>query len=272
MAKAGVAYTMDQLKQYVGGAEPRRFPEGTVGLDVTHNLIQRTFVEIPFELGWTISKCKDKVYSMTGSSPALMQLILNGNPLTNDNARLGDYNPANGSLLHVVDSDPTSAAKGGGYDDVSLVKKYVMSDEAYAKRGNTVAAFKKAMREKDPNWKPPALTKPPPKLVVEEKLTVELLEQVAARMKVGDRCQAYGGRRGEVMYIGEVPEMNNEEGKFIWIGIKFDEATVTSDGTAKGKRYFTAPAKRGGFVRSPLVEAGNFPEIDPFAEDVMQEL
>jgi len=44
------------------------------------------------------------------------------------------------------------------------------------------------------------------------------------------------------------------------------------DGSVKGKRYFTAPSNRGGFVRSPLVQAGDFPEIDPFAEDVMAEL
>lgn len=270
---------MEELKQYVAGAEPRRFPEGTVGLEVTHNLLQRKFVEIPFELNWTISRCKDKVYSMTGSSPSLMQLVLNGTPLTNDSARLGDYHPTNGALLHVIDSDPMSAAKGGGLDDVSLVKKYVMSDEAYAKRGNTVAAFKKAMREKDPNWKPPMAVKAPgatssttKKIVAEEKLAVEPLEQVSARMKVGDRCQAYGGRRGEVMYIGEVPEMNDNEQNYVWIGIKFDDATVSGDGSVKGKRYFTAPEKRGGFVRSPLVEAGDFPEVDPFAEDVMAEL
>jgi hypothetical protein len=34
------------------------------------------------------------------------------------------YNPKNGDLLHVNDTDPHSNAKGGAYDDVRLVKKY----------------------------------------------------------------------------------------------------------------------------------------------------
>lgn len=38
--------------------------------------------------------------------------------------------------------NPNSLAKDGGLDDVSKVKKYVMSDEEYQKRPNTVRAFK----------------------------------------------------------------------------------------------------------------------------------
>ena len=33
------------------------------------------------------------------------------------------------------------------------------------------------------------------------------LQEEAAAIKVGDRCQVAGGRRGEVMFVGQVPEL-----------------------------------------------------------------
>lgn len=39
--------------------------------------------------------------------------------------------------IHVVDLDPQSASAGGWLEDVSLVDKYVMSDDEYNKKENT---------------------------------------------------------------------------------------------------------------------------------------
>lgn len=280
MAKAGVAYDMGDLKTYLTTGEGRRYAEGVVALDITHNLIARNFVEIPFETSWSILRCKEKIFTMMGTQIETMVLSLNDQVMENTRY-LADYQPQTGMVLRVVDNDPFSKAKGGGLDNVKLVKKYEISEEDYDKRENTYRGYKRRMLAADPNWKPvgvfsaPGADKPKTGVTVEEKLEVQPLEEVQKRVKVGDRCEVVGGRRGEVMYIGLVPEIKSEE-DFIWIGVKFDEATGKNDGKVGGKRYFEADASCGGFIKSPLVEAGDFPEIDPFAsdddEDVMEEL
>ena len=44
-------------------------------------------------------------------------------------------------------------AKNGGLEDLSLVKKYVMSDAEYDKRKNTLRAFKKEKLKEDPKFR-----------------------------------------------------------------------------------------------------------------------
>ena len=88
------------------------------------------------------------------------------------------------------------------------------------------------------------------------------LEQEAASIKVGDRCQVAGGRRGEVAFVGRVPELPLG----FWVGVKYDEPVGKNDGSVKGVRYFECPDKYGGFVRPDLCEVGDFPEEDPFAD------
>lgn len=231
----------------------------------------------------SILRCKEKIYTMMGTNIETMVLQLNGQTLSNNDAYLADYNPKHQDVLHVIDNDPYSKALNGGLDNVNLVQKYVMTEEDYDKRENTYRAFKKKMLAKDPNWKPVGW-KPPVKkgLQAEEKLVPQTLEEVQARMKVGDRCQAVGGRRGEVMYIGRIPELAVPEGteEFVWVGVKLDLAEGKNDGQVKGRRYFQCEANCGAFFKSNLVEAGDFPEDDPFAssddddsdEDVMEEL
>jgi tubulin-folding cofactor B len=88
------------------------------------------------------------------------------------------------------------------------------------------------------------------------------MEQEAASIKVGDRCQVAGGRRGEVAFVGRVPELPLG----FWVGVKYDEPVGKNDGSVKGVRYFECPDKYGGFVRPDLCEVGDFPEEDPFAD------
>lgn len=57
-----------------------------------------------------------------------------------------------------------------------------------------------------------------------------------------------GSRRGEVKFVGKVPEL----APGYWVGVVLDEPTGDSNGTAKGKAYFETPggsAKYGLFVR-----------------------
>ena len=88
------------------------------------------------------------------------------------------------------------------------------------------------------------------------------MEQEAASIKVGDRCQVAGGRRGDVAFVGRVPELPLG----FWVGVKYDEPVGKNDGSVKGVRYFECPDKYGGFVRPDLCEVGDFPEEDPFAD------
>jgi len=41
--------------------------------------------------------------------------------------------------LHVIDIDPSSVTSGGWLEDISLVEKYSISEEAYKKRGGKVS-------------------------------------------------------------------------------------------------------------------------------------
>lgn len=264
------ALTMHDLKTYVGGAPERTVAEGTVLLDLTHNYLKNQYVEIPFDINWTVQRCKDKLYTTFGSNPDYMQLTLNGVPMDNDGV-LAQYNPKNRSVMHCIDTDPHSSAKGGGLEDVSQVEKYEMSDEDYDKRENTYRAFKKKQLEKDPNWAP--------KHVLEERArqqakkdalpAAETMSMVSERMKVGDRCEAIGARRGEIKYIGELEGQK----EFVYVGIAFDEPIGKHDGTHKpsGKRYFQTDHNCGAFIISPHVQAGDYPEIDPFASDEEKE-
>ena len=77
------------------------------------------------------------------------------------------------------------------------------------------------------------------------------------------RCEAVGGRRGEVMYVGKVAGM--ERG--FWIGIKLDEPSGDCGGFFKEKQYFECPSKFGLFVRPADLKVGDYPEIDEFDMD-----
>lgn len=49
------------------------------------------------------------------------------------------------------------------------------------------------------------------------------------------------------------------------------QAVGKGDGSVKGKRYFEATDKCAGFLKSGMVEVGDYPEVDPFASDLEDE-
>jgi len=52
----------------------------------------------------------------------------------------------------VVDLDPASLSRDGGLDDISKVKKYVMSDEDYERRPNTIRSWIKEQKKRNPEF------------------------------------------------------------------------------------------------------------------------
>lgn len=88
----------------------------------------------------------------------------------------------------------------------------------------------------------------------------------AEAISVGQRCQILlGSRRGEVKFVGLVPEL----APGYWVGIQLDEPTGDSDGKVKGKQYFevSGGSKFGIFIRPKDANYGDFPPMDDFDED-----
>jgi len=153
-------------------------------------------------------------------------------------------------------------------EDVSQVEKYVMDDETYDKRDNTVRAKKReeaAQRAKE-RAAMIAAGVPTPQ---EKPARPETSRDVEAKFPMDGRCEvAPGGRRGSVAYIGKVKGLQGT-----WIGIRLDEPLGANDGTKDGKPYFDCPGpKYGCFARPENVEVGDFPERDPFASEDEDEI
>jgi len=216
---------------------------------------------------------------LTHLSPVQLYLLdEEGNMMAEceDDKKLGYYSPYDQCRLHIVDLDPNSASAGGWLEDTSLVTKYEISEEAYNARADSYRKFKAAKVAEDPNWTmrgemerrraekdgrpaPPMEARPPPAPKVEDE---EFQAEAAGKVAVGDRCEAAGGRRGEVMFVGKVPELPLGW----WVGVKYDEPVGKNDGSVKGARYFECADGYGGFLRPELVQVGDFPEDDPFAD------
>ena len=204
------ALSLSSLKAYVGGGAPRALHPSTVLLDVEHSLIQQRFVEIPFDVSWSVLQVQEKVHQLCGTQVEHMQLHLHGpqGPLLHPpqatlasfGVRGGGSSSGGARLLYVKDLDPFALGRGGGLHDVSQVQKYVMSDEQYRQRDNTYHSFKEKQKALDPAWRS----------IYEKKKTEgaaaqgvqveeESLEEVRRRIALHSRCQITPGeRRGTV--------------------------------------------------------------------------
>lgn len=154
----------------------------------------------------------------------------------------------------MADTRPPGARPN--YTDTSNVDKYVMPEEEYERKTDSVLAWKKAQKlgRFDPNA--PAH---------EEARLAALESEVQERgIAVGKRCRVGGEdtRRGVVQYVGEVPEIPNGAGP--WVGVQLDEPVGKNDGSIAGKRYWGAESamKHGVFVRPERVEVGDYPAMD----------
>ncbi|KAF5678926.1 tubulin specific chaperone cofactor B [Fusarium heterosporum] len=159
-----------------------------------------------------------------------------------------------GSTRQVIDTRP--AASRINLNDTANVDKYVMPEEEYEKKTDSVLAWKKDQK----------LGRFDPNAPSHEQAKLDALDrEVATRgIAVGRRCRVGGEdtRRGVIQYVGEVKEIPGGLGT--WVAIKLDEPVGKNDGSIAGTRYWGEPSelKHGVFVRPERVEAGDFPALD----------
>jgi tubulin-specific chaperone B len=224
----------------------------------------------------TVNALKCKLAFHCGTTPSAMRLELRdgkGNPLSalhDDNKKFGFYSPENGFILHIADTDPTSATANGWLEDVSKVEKYVMSDAEYRKRDNTYHKYKEGKLAQDPTWTiQRELTERQGKNyklpVAREKVTdPEFMSAEASRIQVGCRCKlSPGDKRGVVKYVGKIEGLPMG----YWVGVHLDEPVGKNDGSVKGQQIFECPRMHGAFARPEKIETGDFPELDVLASD-----
>lgn len=265
--------TMADLRDYVT-AGTTTVPDGYAKFDIRHNLLSAQFKEIQLSLYDTISDIKDRLSRIAGTNIQYMTLKLNNQiELSDDHATLLQYTPnITGDTIYIIDSDPYSNARNGAYEDTSQVQKYVMSDDEYNKRENSVRAFKQAQKLKRQQDEAaglitPSITKY--NMSTQQRDSEYGLESdadIRQRIHINDRCNVSpGDRRGTVKYIGYVPELLIPD--YVWIGVELDEPVGKHNGIISGKRYFTCNSNCGTFVKSYAVKIGDYPERDPFDDD-----
>lgn len=232
---------------------------------------------------WSISELKNRLELITGIPPASQKLSVYGvsavlppTPITCDASKgeteetktLENYNIVQYGRIHVDDTRPVSQREN--FTDVSEVEKYVMPEEEYAQRSDSVLAWKKKNQlgrfsEKTTDDQ------------VQKQEQIELKVIETRGIKVGERCRvldtnttthtqgSHDERRGTVKFVGKVPEIKSSH--FYWIGVEYDEPLGKNDGTIQGKKYFDAKPKYGSFVLPDLVEVGDFPELSLLSDE-----
>ncbi|KAF3765802.1 putative Alp11-like protein of tubulin-folding cofactor B [Cryphonectria parasitica EP155] len=215
---------------------------------------------------WSISKLKTKLEPVTGIPPSSQRisLKLSGQesiPIEasdEDSTYLSSFSLVAYAELLVLDTRPPGARPN--YTDTTGVDKYVMPEEEYAKKTDSVLAWKKA--EKLGRFDPDAPSR-------EEAKIAAFADEVRSRgIEAGKRCRvgADDTRRGVVMYVGEVKEIPGGSGA--WVGIQLDEPMGKNDGSIGGVRYWGEPSemKHGVFVRPERVEIGDWPPMDDLGD------
>lgn len=238
-------------------------------------------------LGWTIDQLRHKLEQFTGippsqqtlqlfttaTSPTPFTTIRAGTLTDNESGPLGKLPGLTAySRIVVIDARPPGAREN--YNDVSQVEKFVMSENDYEKRNDTVLAWKKRNHLGRFAAEGGAAGSDDNSSTAKQE-EIELAEIADRGIKVGARCQiTEGSRRGTVRYVGKIPEIPAAQpAQLYWVGVELDEPLGKNDGSIKGVRYFQASHNHGAFVKPALVEVGDFPsELDDLLDDDDDEL
>jgi tubulin-folding cofactor B len=213
----------------------------------------------------SIRDLKMKLELLTGKSFDNMRIaLLSDGSHVHDNIAADDSRLLHSFLpqvwdkltLRVAGTDMSMAEEAA-----DVVPKFELSDEAYEQRGDSLRKFKmqQGLGRFDPE-----------KAAADQQRQQELQQEeqdVRQRLKIGSRCEVRVDgipvRRGTVMFVGQTEFKPG----FVWVGVKYDEPVGKNDGSVSGRQYFQCQANYGGFVKADHVVAGDFPELDPFAED-----
>lgn len=259
--------TLDEVRDYVLGKDGEEGRSSHLLLiNVEHSNLKVTRLsELRMDERSTVDDVKQRLYLHTGTRPASMRLYIRSEitgtkrELRDERLTLLEYGLRTGDTIILVDEDPFSVSANGWLEDTSLVPKYKLSDEAYAKKENTYRKFKQKMREKDPTWSMTSALARQMNAANKTNADIDVGES-EPEIKRGDRVEVFpGAKRGEVMFIGRDLEALPSGW---WVGIKYDEPVGKNDGCLKGVRYFDADRNHGGLVRPSNVKTGDFPPLD----------
>uniref|UniRef100_A0A0K0EV11 Tubulin-specific chaperone B (inferred by orthology to a C. elegans protein) n=1 Tax=Strongyloides venezuelensis TaxID=75913 RepID=A0A0K0EV11_STRVS len=136
--------------------------------------------------------------------------------LEDDSKTLTEYNLSDDSFVLVKDISGSNTE----FLNNDIEERYIMSNEKYASRENSVRNFKKQIIENT---------------------------KETTYLKVGDRVVVTAKdeeKTGTVAYVGEV-----EFADGLWIGVNLDLPKGKNDGSVNGKRYFECSHNHGSFVK-----------------------
>ncbi|KAF1923791.1 uncharacterized protein M421DRAFT_305914 [Didymella exigua CBS 183.55] len=215
---------------------------------------------------WSIAHLKSRLEPITGVPASSQQLSLrvgsqDAVPISavdEEQTCLAQFPLQPYAEIAVVDTRPPAARTD--FSDLSAVDKYVMPAAEYETRTDSVLAWKRA--QKLGRFDPDAPSIEQQKILASEREVEERGLVVGGRIRLLPESDA---RRGTVSYTGLVPEI---PGIGAWVGVTLDEPTGKNDGSVKGKRYFECGSNCGVFVRPERCEAGDFPVLDEFDENL----
>ncbi|KAG8221095.1 CAP Gly-rich domain-containing protein [Butyriboletus roseoflavus] len=202
-----------------------------------------------FDLHITVQQLKSKLELVTGIPVQNQRISIQNNEgvtiaqLSDDNNQLGFYGLTALQTINVIDTNPATSFTGQ-LSDVSQVEKFELSDDAYAKRTDSVLAYKQ--RHKVGRFAPPSETVPAP--------VTDVDIPIGARCEVESTEEGFH-KRGMVCFVGQTTFAKTG----VWVGIEYDEPIGRNDGSVQGERYFTCRPNHGVFVRPDKVRVGDFP-------------
>ncbi|KAH0472051.1 MAG: hypothetical protein KVP17_004091 [Porospora cf. gigantea B] len=218
-----------------------------MNVEVTHSdMPGRIFAVQRLHVAMTVADLKEKLYLVTGTPVASMQLYLKDRRSGAVSAQLVDQ-AVLGSLvsmlegdevLHVVDVDPNGVMKQVNAQLAEGFAPYRMPDAEYEKRPNTMRQFLSNIRRS-------------PEIEQRRSALRADLEAVRERLPLNSRCRTSGDRRGQVSYVGVVDGT-------VKVGITLDEPL----GSGPQGLFVSADEKRAVVCPATEVEGGAFPPLD----------
>jgi tubulin-folding cofactor B len=243
----------EELRSYVTEKDHLQYsnlPPNIVSVSVSHSNLKQKWPELRIDLHTSIGEIKTRLYKHGGTSANMQRLELLPAKifLDDDTKPLGFYSVQNGMEIRIHDLDPYSLAKQGWIEDTSKINKYVMPDDVYDQRENTVRKQKAAKQQQQQQQLQQQQQQP----------SITTTKDYSSSYPLNSRCSVGpGDRRGVIKFVGIIPELENK----VWIGVDLDEPLGKNDGSIGNCRLFTCNKNHGVFAAPDRVQVGDFPEV-----------